>query len=193
MCYNVAMIVLDDLSQHVHPKQPSALTIGSFDGVHKGHQYLLQKMRELVGHEGSVCIVTFSNHPSHVLGKDPPAELLFSKEQKLRWLSAYGVDVAYCVPFTKELAALTYQEFLEKMMQTCPFDFLVLGEDAHLGNRKQGTPERVTAFCKERGIQTQYLKKLSSDHELVSSRRIRSLLASGKVSEAIKMIGHPLE
>ena len=191
-CYYRSMIIFDDLSHPAHPKRPSALTIGSFDGVHKGHQHLLYQMRELVGKSGSICVVTFSNHPSHVIAAAQPIELILSREQKLRWLAAYGADIVYCVPFTQDLAAHTYQEFLEVMMQSCPFDHLVLGQDAHLGNRREGSPELVTALCNSKGVQAHYIEKVHSAEEQVSSRRIRELLALGNVAAAVELMGHPL-
>lgn len=187
------MITLKTLSQLSHPKRPSAITIGSMDGVHLGHQHLLKKMRQLVGPEGSVCVVTFSNHPSHVLPHAEPVELIGTIESKLKWLEQFGADIVYCFPFSPEIADIDYESFLRNLMRICPFDHLVQGEeDAHLGKNREGTPEKIRELCKLLNAKTHFLPKLTLHSEVVSSRKIRRLLKEGKREEAIALLGHPI-
>lgn len=186
------MQVLDDLSQPTNPQRPSALTIGSFDGVHLGHQHLLATMRSLVGEKGSLCVITFSNHPSHVLPNQQPVEPILDNSMKLKWLEHFRVDIVYCIPFTTELAAMDYSAFLQAVMHACPFDHLVLGEGARLGADRGGSPEKVTLLCKEMGATAHYLEKRRIDGNIISSRSIRKLLSEGQVEEATALLGHPL-
>ena len=186
------MITLEDLSATYSLPRPCALTIGSFDGVHLGHQRILQKLREKVGPMGTVCVLTFSNHPSQVLFGEKPAPLIFSKNLKLEALAECGVDVTLCIPFTQKLASKSYAVFLEELMTSCPFDFLVLGKGACLGEKKEGSPKKVTQLGKEMGFITQYIPKAEKDDFVISSGKIRELILSGNLTKASTLLGHPL-
>lgn len=183
------MIVLEDLDASCRVARPCALTLGSFDGVHKGHQLLLKKLRDLVGPDGSVAVITFSNHPSHVLPGREPHGMILSKKLKLEALESLGVDVVYIVPFTMELAGQTYEEFCHGLWKACPFDYLVLGEDAKLGKGREGTQEKVAILGKEVGFEAVYISKASDDIEMISSRRIRKCILEGDMNQANFLMG----
>lgn len=185
------MITLEDLSATYSLPRPCALTIGSFDGVHLGHQGILQKLREKVGPRGSVCVLTFSNHPSQVLFGKKPAPLIFSKSLKLEALAECGVDVTFCIPFTLELAAKSYEVFLQELMESCPFDFLVLGEGACLGKKREGTPKKVTQLGEKMGFVTDYILKVEKHDFVISSGKIRELILNGNIPKASELLGHP--
>jgi len=167
------------------------MTIGNFDGVHLGHQKILHRLRDKVGQDGSVCVFTFSNHPSHVLPGRDPAPLISSKELKLEMLEKSGVDIVYCIPFSLELAGMSYAEFLQTLKKNCPFDFLVLGEGACLGKKREGTPERVTELGKRLDFQAEYLTKMQDEGNAISSRKIRELILKGNLKEASLLLGRP--
>lgn len=185
------MIVLEDLDASCSAARPCALTLGSFDGVHKGHQLLLKKLRDLVGPEGSVVVVTFSNHPSHILPGRVPHGMILSKKLKLEALEDCGVDVVYIVPFTMEIAGKTYEEFCRGLWDACPFDYLVLGEDARLGKGREGTREKVTELGEEVGFKAVYISKAADDVEMISSRRIRKCILEGDLDQAKQLMGRP--
>ncbi|NGX26277.1 MAG: Riboflavin biosynthesis protein RibF [Chlamydiae bacterium] len=185
------MIVLEKLSATYSPARPCGFAIGSFDGVHIGHQKILQKLREKVGPKGCICVLTFSNHPSHVLPGKEPAALILSKGLKLEALEKCGVDLTYCIPFTLDLAAKSYAEFLQELMQSCPFDFLVLGEGACLGKKREGTPEKVSQLGKQMGFAVEYIPKILQNASMISSGKIREHILSGNLSKAAELLGRP--
>ena len=187
------MRIIEDLNIPANIGRPCAVTIGSFDGVHKGHQSLITKMRNLVGDQGVTCLVTFKNHPSHVLPNWTAVELILETTEKLKWLEHYGVDAVYCIPFTLELAAMDYKTFIKKLFLACPFDHLVLGKDAHLGNRRGGTPQRVSELCTSLGACAHYLSKITTGDKDISSSHIRSLLTNQLTDKAEELLGHPLK
>lgn len=186
------MKIIENMETPALLERPCAMTIGCFDGVHKGHQSLLSEMRHLVGSKGNICVFTFSNHPSHILPNWNPVDLILNKEAKLKWLSYFGVDCVYCIPFTIEIAKINYKNFIKNLFKACPFDHLVLGKDAHLGSGKKGTPLLVSLLCKTLNAEAHYLNKSVINQEVISSSRIRDLLFHYKIDEAINLLGHSL-
>lgn len=185
------MKILEDINASSSPSRSCALTIGSFDGVHLGHQKILEAMRERVGPEGTICACTFTNHPTHVLPGRNPVPLIFSKELKLLVLSKLGVDITYCIPFDKELAALSYEDFLRKMMKACPFDYLILGVGASIGRRREGTPDKLIQLGKTMGFACEFIEKKKVGEETISSNTIRKLIQGGNLARAAEFLGHP--
>ena len=106
-------------------------------------------------------------------------------------LEKSGVDIVYCIPFSLELAGMSYAEFLQTLKKNCPFDFLVLGEGACLGKKREGTPERVTELGKRLDFQAEYLTKMQDEGNAISSRKIRELILKGNLKEASLLLGRP--
>ena len=90
---------------------PIAVTIGSFDGLHLGHQAIFKRLRELAGPTGTTAVITFSNHPSDVLSKNP-TPLIYPPDQKLALLKTLDIDLTVFLTFTKQTASNTYDQFL---------------------------------------------------------------------------------
>lgn len=161
------MIVVNSLDAIPALPKPIALTIGNFDGVHLGHQHLLQEVKK----RGTAVVLTFSNHPAEVLHKTAPTSLC-SFEEKLGRLKEQGVDLVIALPFTVELSQTPYDQFLRNIQHHLPFDVLVLGEGAVLGHKGEGNAERIQAL----GIAVCYLPLFSLDGHTISSRKIRELI-----------------
>ena len=142
VCFN-----LDDYQHFSSLTPPYALTIGFFDGVHCGHVYLLQQLREKATEQGSSVVLTFANHPKSILAPAEKPQLLTSLEERLALLEKEKVDLCLILPFTKEIAGQNFADFLITIRQKIPFHHLVLGEDAVLGYQKQGDKKKLTAFC----------------------------------------------
>lgn len=159
------------------------LCIGIFDGVHRGHQHLIQYLKEL---GGKSVLLTFSNHPSEILGRSAPKSII-PQEEKIAILRKL-VDEVLVIPFTLQLAELTYEQFLEPY----PIRHLVLGEGAALGRGRQGTPERLRELGKKRNFEVHVVPHLCDAGAPISSTRIRALLASGEKDEAERLLGRKL-
>lgn len=185
------MILFENLELSCSFSSPCALTIGSFDGVHLGHQKILREMRKRVGNQGSVAVLTFSNHPSHVLPGRDPVPLIFSKELKIKALEEQGVDICYCIPFTENLSQQPYDVFLQEVRNNCPFDFLILGEGACLGYKRGGTPEKVALLGEKLGFSCIYIPKREVDEQAISSRAVRECILKGDLQKAHELLGRP--
>lgn len=185
------MIIYDNLDQSALASVPCVLTIGNFDGVHLGHQRILKEMRAIAGPKGTVCVITFSNHPSSVLPGKTPVKLIQSNSLKLSYLEKYGADVVYNLEFTPELSHLRYDVFLGRIKGSCPFNYLILGEGDAFGYKREGTPEKVTLLGTDLHFEVLYLPKMKWKNEPISSRRIRKCIEQGHLSDATELLGHP--
>lgn len=164
---------------------PTALTIGSFDGFHLGHQALLKALREKSDH---ITVLTFINHPSQILNPEVPLPgLLLTFPQKLALLKDAGVDVVIVLPFTKELAATPFDLFLDPFQLT----YLLLGEGSAFGQGRKGNEENVKAYAAKKGFTVEYLPKILLEEEPISSRRVRAAVAAGDFEMAAKLLGRP--
>jgi riboflavin kinase/FMN adenylyltransferase len=171
--------------------KPLALSIGSFDGVHLGHQYLLNTMRGLASSKGHIAIVTFSNHPSQVIKTKTPSSMLCSQEHKLLLLQKNHVDLVILLPFTEQMANLTYAEFLQSIKEHYAFSHLVLGQGAAFGKGLEGNEQKIKSLSEKMNFTPHYLKKEQVSGHVVSSGRIRSLVQQGDLTAASELLGRP--
>lgn len=172
--------------------QPSVATIGFFDGVHRGHQYLIRQVRdEAVGRGMRSLLVTFPTHPARVLRPDVPLQLLTTPHEKAQLLGETGVDDVAMLPFTRELAALSAREFMTDILRTrFNVRVLVIGYDHRFGhNRAEGFEDYVKIGC-EIGMEVVQARELDGGQH-VSSSAIRRALTEGRVEDAAAMLGRP--
>jgi len=172
---------------------PVILTIGNFDGVHKGHQKILHVVRQKAGPTGSAVVLTFQNHPQHHFSQDEKIPLISSLEERIDLIEACDIDLVIALPFDETLANLTYDTFLHSLRAHLPFDQLVLGEGSTLGKNRGGNEETLTAYAGKHGFSVHFVEKLLIDNIVVSSGRIRSLLQDRKKKEAEALLGHHLQ
>lgn len=175
------------------PTLPSSvLTIGSFDGVHLGHQLLLQTLEKNCQEQDIPVILTFSNHPSTLFRKNAPTPLITPLSQRLSLLSSYCPS-ALVIPlaFTQELANTPYDVFLSKLHHELHFHTLILGKQAVLGKERQGGEEQVTLLGKTIGFKTLYIEKKQLQGSPCSSARIRTLITDGDLSQVATLLNRP--
>ncbi len=171
---------------------PSVATIGFFDGVHRGHQYLIRQVRDEAVRRGMrSLLVTFPTHPARVLRPDVPLQLLTTPHEKAQLLGETGVDDVAMLPFTRELAALSAREFMTDILRTrFNVRVLVIGYDHRFGhNRAEGFEDYVKIGC-EIGMDVVQARELDGGQH-VSSSAIRRALAEGRVEDAAAMLGRP--
>lgn len=173
--------------------KPIVLTIGNFDGVHLGHQYILKNVREKAGPTGSSVVLTFQTHPQHFFDPENKIPLISTLEEKTDLLESCDVDLIIALPFDQSTAECTYDDFLSKLRSHLPFNQLVLGTGATLGKDRGGTEETLRAYGGKHGFSLEYIQKYKVDNAVVSSRTIRTLLSEGKKKEAEQLLGHHLQ
>ena len=178
------MKILTSLSKL--PPKLTGLTIGTFDGVHKGHQKIFSTLRKLVKEKGRIVALTFPSPPSHLFNPNKKTKLITSLSHKLQLLKGCGVDVLYLLPFTKEFAAKDYNSFIKLLKEQSDLSYLVLGSDATFGKEKEGDKMHVHEVAKKFGIEVHYIEK---DH--VSSSAIRKAIEKGNFKKAEELLGRP--
>jgi len=173
---------------------PIAITIGNFDGIHRGHQRLLHELGAVA--QSLRCkpvIVTFSPHPLLVVRPGIQLECLTTLEEKLALARRYGgVADNIVIHFTPEVAALTASEFLDELMAHFNIQAMVIGSDFHLGHNRMGDVPFLQGYGKEHSIHVVSIELEEVDRTRISSTRIRSLVSEGQISEANELLGHPL-
>ncbi len=171
--------------------EDSVVTIGSFDGVHRGHQALLRQMRTAALNAGCASVViTFFPHPSVVLGRAQPFYLT-APEEKLVQINRMGIDLLVELPFTPETAQVRAAEFVGQLQQHLRLRELWIGHDFALGYKREGNVEFLTKLGQTRGFAVHVVDPLTNDGEIISSSTIRAALRESDVAHAAKLLGRP--
>ncbi len=172
---------------------PHSVTIGNFDGVHRGHLRLLEQTRERARELGLfAAAVTFEPHPQALFpGKAAPPRLT-PLPRKLELLEAAGLDTVLVLPFTRSLASLDAGEFIRGvLMRGLSLRHLAIGYDYALGKDRHGSHDILQRLGREYGFSVEQIPPLVVNGEVVSSSRIRETLANGQVEEAARLLGRP--
>ena len=173
-----------------HPLKNAWLTIGNFDGVHLGHQALIQGLKKRAEEqEGQSLVLTFWPHPRVVLGQVRERFLLTLRQEKERQLQAAGVDLVLTLPFNASLADMSAEDFLESMFVNVKPAGLLVGPEFRLGKNREADFGFVQSFCTHKGIACESFSPVTLDDEVVSSNRIRACLMEGQVAEAARLLG----
>jgi len=184
------MEILFNLTKNVDHLKPAALTIGNFDGLHLGHQAVINRVKELAQKEQEHSIVlTFLNHPSEVLNPDKAVSKLCTQKHKIKLLDELGIDAVILLRFTQEFSRQTAEEFLKKIYERFPFKHLILGHDAVMGKDRQGNPEQIKKLAQSLNFQVQYISPYLIEGKPVSSSSIREALRTGNLQDVEKMLG----
>jgi riboflavin kinase/FMN adenylyltransferase len=183
------MQILKDLSQ-VKP-QPSCLTVGFFDGVHRGHRYLIAQASASARQQGlQAALLTLYPHPSVVLRGAEPFYLT-TREEKLALLAMTDLDLVVVQPFTPGLARTRASEFVDQLIRRIGMVELWVGPDFALGYRREGDISFLRRMGEEQGFVVNVVKRLKLDGVPISSSGIRQALREGDVTLAARCLGRP--
>ena len=173
----------------------TAVTIGSYDGVHLGHRALLADLVARARAAGlSPVVVTFDRHPASVVRPESAPPLLTDLDQKLELLAECGIERTLVVPFNRAQADESAEDFVrEVLVETLDAKLVVVGEDFHFGNRRRGNVALLRELGQEHGFEVVGVRLTGEDLAPVSSTRIRSLVAAGDVVGAAALLGRPHE
>ncbi len=171
----------------------SVLTVGTFDGVHLGHQAILRYLKERAAKvDGCSVVVSFDPHPREVvLGVHVP--LLTTLDERADLLEAFGIDRFVVLPFTRDLSNLEPEEYVERILiDTIGLREVVIGYDHRFGRNRAGSRETLEAMGAEHGFSVDVIPEQIVNEVTVSSSEVRRLLSEqGDVAEAAAMLGRP--
>ena len=166
------------------------VTIGSFDGVHRGHQLIIRRLVESAREAGAPAVViTFYPHPAVVLGKKANHYYLSHPAEREEMLKELGIDEVITLAFSRELAALSPEEFLTPLKSHLGMKELWVGYDFALGRNRAGNTQRLSELGEEFGYELKLLDPFQQDDKVISSSLIRDCLANGDMEAANNMLG----
>jgi riboflavin kinase/FMN adenylyltransferase len=178
--------------QRISPGRPSAVTVGVFDGVHRGHQQLAGVLLENARREGLAAVaITFNPHPRAVLQPGYAFKYLTSLEERVELLQSLGLDAVGVLAFTSELTQLEPAEFLALLVEELNMKLLVVGPDFAFGRNRAGTVEVTRAIGEKIGFRVETAPMLNEDGEKVGSTLVREALAGGDVEHVARLLGRP--
>ncbi|HEX6791545.1 MAG TPA: bifunctional riboflavin kinase/FAD synthetase [Candidatus Krumholzibacteria bacterium] len=183
---------LEELTSHAPSR--TGVTIGVFDGVHRGHRAILDALvaRRNAGAVDSAWVVTFDPHPLTVTKSRETPQILTTIDERLELFSRTAVDGVFVLPFNDTTRHIEYRDFIQRyFLDAMDMRELVIGYDCHIGYRREGTPERVAAEGVLRGFPVTIVPPVRLDAEVVSSTTIRKTLAAANIERANQLLGHP--
>jgi len=184
------MRVIRDLA-HARIGRPTYITVGAFDGVHRGHQQLISTMIESAHADAAAAVAyTFDPHPSVVLGR-PPIPLLTTVAERADLLKQLGLDYLVVPPFTSQTAQMSAIDFTSMLVQKLGMVQLWAGADFGLGRGREGTIPFLRQLGEEMGFTVHVVTKLICGGARVSSSRIRTALIAGDLIHATECLGRP--
>ncbi|BCY18716.1 riboflavin biosynthesis protein [Leptolinea sp. HRD-7] len=168
----------------------SCITIGSFDGVHLGHQKIITDLKTTsIKHNLPAVVLTFFPNPAVFLKNIESPYYLTSPDEKSEILARLGIDVLVTLPFSQKLADMSASEFMERLTKHARLRELVVGCGFTMGKNRSGTVESLAEMGKSLGYSVKCISLESHDDVTISSSQIRKLIESGEVELAAKALG----
>ena len=188
------MKIIDRLENITQPFKNAVITIGNFDGVHIGHQALFHEVIEKADAiDGTSIAMTFDPHPIRVLQKNNNPPLITLHEQKTELIERSGMEVLICIPFTKEFASLTAEDFIKNLLvEKIGMKAIIVGGDYTFGKNREGNLAVLKSFASQLGyevIVADWIKAAQNISDRISSTKIRELVMAGNIEPASKMLG----
>lgn len=190
---NIKPMIKITMNEGITDVCPSVATIGFFDGVHRGHRFLINNVVKEAASRGlQSTVVTFDRHPRQVLGSDFQPRLLSTNEEKMLLLSKTGVERCVMLPFSEQMAQMTACDFMKKILRDrLGVQVLIIGYDNRFGhNRSEGFDDYVR-YGREMGIEVMSAQSFLLHGINVSSSVIRSFLQEGEIEMAENCLGYP--
>jgi len=178
---------LKQIEDHI---EDSVVSIGNYDGVHKGHQALFNVTKERARTLNSKSVVlTFNPHPLKIMQPEKTPLLITTFEQKLDLIKSLDLDFILCLPFTKELSDITAGDFVKILVDTLKIKEFVIGHDYAFGKGRKGSAQFLKEAGKRYGFKVRQLKPVYEGEMLVSSTAIRNLIIEGNMPLVKRLLG----
>jgi len=169
----------------------SIVTIGSYDGLHRGHQEIIKKVvsKSQTQNVRSV-VITFNPHPRHILDEGSAMPLLMSIDKKLSLLERISVDMVLVIPFTKKFSTISPKQFMDDIVfKNFNPNHIIVGYDHHFGFNREGSPDFLEKYCRSNNVTCEIVKAVKDDSVIFSSSHIRQLICDGFIRRASFELG----
>ena len=173
------------------PEEQLAITVGFFDGVHRGHRFLIENLKQVASEKGlKTAVLTFREHPRKALHSDFVPELLTTCEEKMALLAQTGLDYCILLDFTPDIQNLTAEEFIKNLLHdTLHVKVLLTGYDNRIGKGRVDGFEQYVVYGHEVGLLVQKAEEFSYKGKQISSSEIRRLIDEGDIAIANQLMG----
>lgn len=187
------MLIRDHLDELSALGQPLHLALGVFDGVHIGHQAVIQRAVDAAAREGGLAgLLTFDPHPIRVIAPSKaPTSLLATLEHKARIVSELGVSLFIPLHFDADFAAMEAADFIQLLTSSAPVRTIAVGEDWRFGHKRSGDVSFLANEAKSRGFRLEAVPPVMFEGDRISSTRIRQAIRDGNLLAAAGMLGRP--
>ena len=169
----------------------SVVTIGTFDGCHRGHQEIIKKVKSVAElKRAKSVLITFDPHPRHVLDSGAKLPLLMHIEKKLEILNSLHLDMVLVIPFDKEFSKIKAADFLtDIVVKNFHPSYFIVGYNHHFGFEREGSPQFLKNFAEKNGFSVDIIEPVSDETVNISSTHIRQLIKQGYVRRASFELG----
>jgi riboflavin kinase / FMN adenylyltransferase len=180
--------------QEFENKEGTIVTIGSFDGVHKGHRQVLKQLSESAEQKNLTSVViTFEPHPQFVLNPNSDFFLISSYEQKIELLSKEKIDILFIIPFTKDFAKISSSEFIQNILvEKLNTKAIVMGPNHRFGNNREGNFDSSHDLCEKHKIEVIKINEYVLHEIAIRSTQIRKKIFLKEFDEVEELLGHHL-
>ena len=180
-----------NFAQMATPLRNPVATIGNFDGVHRGHLTLFEMVKQRAAMiNGQSVVITFDPHPLKVMRPGNGPSLITPTEQKLNLIKAAGIEIIFCIPFTKDFAAISARKFVQDiLLDQIGIREIVVGYDYSFGRGREGNIELLKEMGQSGGFLVHVAEPVKIGDKLVSSTAIRKLVEEGNLSDAKLLLG----
>jgi riboflavin kinase/FMN adenylyltransferase len=185
----VVEVAWSDLPDPEFRKQPAAITIGVFDGIHVGHRRLLAGITSDPRH--LPVVVTFQRHPAEILATGTFPGFIMSLSQKRHLLREAGIGLSVLIDFSLEFSRVSGSEFLGTLVDSFALERAVIGHDFRCGHRMSMDAQAVASFLARHGVAVEIVPPVEDAGGIISSTRVRKAIAAGEFAEAWRMLGRP--
>ena len=177
---------------NIKTPSPTVITIGTFDGVHLGHQKILKSVISVAKQKGlTSTVLTLFPHPRMVLNKDVNIQMLNTIEERIALMKTYGIDQVFVKQFTKEFSQLSAEQYVRQILvKELQANTIIIGYDHHFGKNRSANIEDLKAFSKRYNFEVQEINALTVNHVNISSTKIRTALSDGNVTLANEYLGY---
>jgi riboflavin kinase/FMN adenylyltransferase len=173
--------------------RPAVVTIGNFDGLHAGHRSIVRRVVALAQERGwTAAAVTFDPHPTRLVAPDRAPRLLTTPEQRAALMRAAGIQQVVVLPFTKELACLSPEEFVKRILvDRLNARMVLVGDSFRFGHRAEGHTDTLRELGSKYGFDVETVSAVERRGRVCSSSEVRRLVQSGDVSKACRLLERP--
>lgn len=167
--------------------------IGNFDGLHKGHDILIQRAKDIAKSQGKkIGLLSFNPHPRQFFSSDHAVINIMQPFEKIKRLSEMQIDFYFMHPFNAQLANLSPEGFCQKIKRQLNPSHIIIGHDFHFGKQRAGTPDILYQFCQDNAIGCHVIKpQMNADGLRYSSEAIRKFLSEGDIKSVKSFMNHP--